>query len=204
MKKILIFSLILPIFAVSCSVILGAKKNQLTEEKVQNYINVYKELREVAPEILESINKDPKNADIGKEQYSKIEDIIKNGGFENYADFIYTNAKIGSVFSIMQAQKGMTTFENMNQSGNEMFDDAVKEIQKLIDDPNTPEETKEELRKQIVEMQQGQNVMNDNYEKNEKLAKLVLKNVEKISGLIVNRNLLIKSVDLQGFAADFF
>ncbi|MBN2890325.1 MAG: hypothetical protein JXL97_00525 [Bacteroidales bacterium] len=188
MKQILLLGLTISMFFTSCIVMAGAKKNKLTEEKVQNYINVYMELRSAAPDILENINKDPENADIGKEEYKKIESIIKDGGFENYADFVYTNAKIGSVFSIIQAQKGMNNFENLNESSNDMFEEGIKEIQKVIDDPETPEETRQELIAQIDEMKQSQILMNDTYEQNEDLAKFVLKGVEKISGLIVNED----------------
>lgn len=188
MKRTIALFVVFAVLFSSCAVISGAKKNKLTEEKVQNYINVYKELREQAPEILENINQDPKNADIGKEEYKKIKKLIDNGGFESYAEFVYTNAKIGSVFSILQAQKGMENFDNMNDSGNDMFDDAIAEIQKNIDNPETPEDVRQELIKQIEEMKEGQDLMNETFEKNEELAKFVLKTVDKISGLIVDEN----------------
>ena len=185
MKKLLFFSLIISFLFFSCSVI-SSKKDGLTDEKVENYIKVYKELRENAPGMLENINKDPENADIGKQEYVKFVKIIKDGGFKDFKDFIYTNAKIGSIFSILQAQKGMNVSENMQGSGNDMFADGIAEIQKQIDNPDVPEDTKEELIVQIEEMKQQQALMNETYEKNEKIAKIVLKSVKKISGLIVS------------------
>jgi len=164
---------------------LGVRNTKLTDEKEQNYINVYKELREAAPEILENINKDPQNADIGLAQYKKIENIIIGGGFTNYEDFIYTNAKIGSIFSIMQAEKSMTTFENKNESGNEMFEDAIRQFEELINDPDTPEDMKAEYKKSIEEIREAQNEMNDEYGNNLKWANAVL-SAQKISGLVVD------------------
>ena len=164
---------------------MGVRNTKLTDEKEQNYINVYKELREAAPEILENINKDPQNADIGLAQYKKIENIIIGGGFTNYEDFIYTNAKIGSIFSIMQAEKSMTTFENKNESGNEMFEDAIRQFEELINDPDTPEDMKAEYKKSIEEIREAQNEMNDEYGNNLKWANAVL-SAQKISGLVVD------------------
>lgn len=185
MKKTILFSLVISIFFTSCIAAI-MKKDTLTEEKVGNYIEVYEKLREEAPDILENINKDPENADIGKEEYDKFLKIIKKGGFESFADFVYTNAKIGSVFSLIQAEKGMDNFENMNESGNDMFDESIAEIQKIIDDSQTPEETRKELIQQITDIKENQKLMNDSYVDNEEIAEFVMKSVKTISGLIVS------------------
>ena len=182
-KNVFIISLFFISLIYSCTF---SEKSSLTDEKVKNYIEVYKQLREEAPIILEKINSNPKNADIGQEQYATIQNIIKDGGFDNYAQFVMVNAKIGSIFSIIQANSGMEKFENLVESGDDLIDDGIALIKEQLDDPEVPEETKVELRKTLKELQKGQNESNDNWKKNEKIAKIVMKTTKKISGLIVS------------------
>lgn len=75
---------------------------------------------------MESINRDLKNAELGKDEYAKIEEIIANGGF-NYYEFVVINAKIGSIFSILKAQSGT---ENLTENSQELTNDGTGKLQK--------------------------------------------------------------------------
>ncbi len=185
-NQIITIALIISIILSSCTLAL-TKRYHLTEDDILNYIEVYTNLREQSPEILERINKDPKNSDIGKEEYNKIRDIIIDGGFESFADFVYINSKIGTVFSLIQAQKGMETFENLHEDSADAIQKSIEELQKIIDDPSTPDDTKMELQKQILELQKNQQTLNNDWTNNKKWADLVLKSTKKISGLIVSK-----------------
>ncbi len=179
-------SISLILFLLSCSLI--DKKESLTGEQIENYIETYTQLREEAPEILESINIDPKNAELGKEQYAKIQKIIKEGGFDNYSQFIITNAKIGSIFSILQAETGMENFEDLNENSNKMLDDGIAEIDKILNDPDIPEDIKVEQRKIKEELLKGTKQLEESWKKNKKWADKVMKSTKKFTGLFISED----------------
>lgn len=175
---------LISIILFSCGVV--DTGGDLTEQKIENYIDVYQKLREIAPDILEQINKNPENSDIGLEKFSEIESVIKDGGFRSFADFVRTNAKIGAIFTVIQANSAMENYEDLNEWSNESFDSGIAEYEKLIADPNIPEENKKEYRQAIEELKKSQNEVNDDWDANKKWANLVLKGVNKIKGLIVS------------------
>jgi hypothetical protein len=185
--KILKLFLILSFFFISsCS---NWFSNQsLTEDDVKNYINVYKELRAKAPEILEVVNQNPKNADIGLEQYKKIENIIKDGGFESYYNFVFVNSKIGLIFSLMQGQKGLSIYANTMTTSDSIFNDMIDMLQQQVDDPNTNTETRIEFKRQIQELKQQRLNNQLLYEKNEKWAKLIFNAAKKIENMYVSES----------------
>lgn len=185
MKTFTFFAVVVSILIFSCQGIDEAKSLQLTDENIQNYIAAYKNLREAAPDILQSINENP-SAEEGQEQFSGIESAIMDAGLANYPQFVLLNAKIGSTFSIIQASKGMDRFQNLQNSSNTMFDDGMKAIQEQIDDPNIPEETKASLRETLEELKANQQEMNDTYEQNRVWADFVMETVEDITGYIVS------------------
>lgn len=186
MKKVqIIISIAVILFLLSCSLI--DQKESLTSSQVENYLDVYTEIREEAPEILEAINKNPKNAEVGKEQYQKIQSIIKNSEFENYAQFIVINAKIGTIFSLIKAQDGMEDFENLNENSNKMIDDGIAEIDKILNDPEISEEIKAEQRKLKEELLKNAEKLNIDWDKNKKWAEKVLKSTKKISGMFISK-----------------
>ncbi len=185
MRKTTIFiSVALILFLLSCSLI--DKKESLTDEQIENYIATYTQLREESPEILESINIDPKNAELGKEEYAKIQEIITNGGFDNYYQFIVTNAKIGSIIGILKAQSGSENIENLTDNNQELIDDGIAEIEKILNDPSISEEIKEEQRKLKEELIKGTEKLQKNWDKNKKWAKKVMKSTKKITGLFIS------------------
>jgi hypothetical protein len=180
---ILIFGLLI---FFSCGII--NKEDGLTEDQIKNYAETYKNLKEKAPDILQQINQDPENSDIGADKFGEIESIITDGGFRSYQEFVIVNTKIGAIFSIMQANSSMENFEDMNESGNQSFESGIAELERLIADPNTPEDVKNEYRKTIEELKQAKQEVNESYTENKKWADLVMKGADKIQGLIVSEN----------------
>ena len=186
MKNVKI-SIILSVFIISSCSYWFSKKS-LTEEDVKNYVNVYKELRAQAPEILEVVNKNPQNADIGLEQYRKIENIIKEGGFESYYDFIFVNSKIGLIFSLLQGQKGLSIYANTMTTSDSLFNATIDMLQQQVDDPNTNTETKIEFKRQIEELKQQRQNNQLLFEKNQKWAKLVFNTAKRIQNMYVSKS----------------
>lgn len=138
--------------------------------------------------MLEAINNDPDNTEkAGQEQYEVVEEIIQGSGLTDYAEFATLNAKIGSVFTIIQAESGMTKFENLQDSSNSMLDEGIAELQKNLNDPDVPEETKEELRITLKELEKGKKELNESYSKNLKMANFVMDQVKNVSGFIVDK-----------------
>lgn len=184
MRKTTIFiSISLILFLLSCTLI--DKKESLTDQQIENYIATYTQLKEEAPEMLESINKNPKNAELGKEEYAKIEKIITNGGF-NYYEFVVINAKVGSIFSIIQAHSVIENLENLAENNQELIDSGIAEIDKILNDPRISEEVKEEQLKLKEELLKGTEKLQKNGKKNEKWVKKIMKSTKKISGLFIS------------------
>ncbi len=171
----------------SCSQVTG-KKGTLTDQKIQNYIKAYKGLRENAPGMLKNLNENGETVDAGKAGFADFEKIIKEAGMENYPDFVRTNAKIGVIFSLIEANKGLTRSGNLERSSKAMIDDGIAFLEKQIADPNVPEETKAELRKQILEQKKNKKKLTDTYDKNTGIANLVIEKVQKIQGMVVNES----------------
>ena len=180
-----IFFVIFIIFLSSCVPGLD-NKSSLTDEKVEIYINVYKKLRENTPEILQNINESDNGTESGMLGFTEFEKIITDGGLEGYSEFIRLNAKIGTVFSIIQANKGMDTFEKLSTESIQMFDDNIKSLEEQLNDPEIPNETKNDIKETIKQLKEGKVELNNSFSKNEKIAKLVLENVQKLSKLIVS------------------
>jgi len=184
MKNILLSTLFSALI-ISCTQITG-EKGTLTNEQVENYIKAYTKLKEVAPDILIDINENSDESKVGKDGFDSIEKIIKDCGIESYAEFVRLNAKIGTVFSILQAHRGMDQQANLQESGQDMFNDSYRLIEEQLNDPEVPEETKEELRKTLEELKQSSNELKESYESNKIIADWVMGKVQKISGLLVN------------------
>lgn len=186
MKKIIIAGII-TLFIFSCSQITG-EKGTITNEQVENYLEAYKNLREKAPEILKDINENSDQSKAGKEGYDSVERIIQESGLESYAQFVRLNAKIGTIFSMLQAHKGLNSQENLYESGQDMFDDSNRFIEEQLNDPEVPEETKVELRKTLEELKQNSNELKESYVSNKAIADWVMNKAEKIQGLLVNES----------------
>ena len=175
------------LFLASCGVFTDKDKKCLTDNDIASYIKAYKNMKEKAPSMLEQVNKD-KDADVkGKEGFATFEGAIKDGGIADYPTFVKMNAKIGAIFSVMQANSFMEDMGTMTEDGMKTMDNSVKTFDSLINDPNTPEDAKAEYRKAKEETQQGKKDVGENWEKNKKWADLVMEKVNKITGIIVDQ-----------------
>jgi len=181
-------TIVILFFITSCKTQKMAIGIRLTDENVAQYIRAYTSLRKKAPHILEAINNDPNNSRTAINQYQSIEGTIKESGLKDYPMFVLLNAKIGSVFSLLQAEKGMDRFANLNSSSNVMLDDGIAEIERLLNDPVVPEDSKADLRQTLAELKAGKNELNTEYSHNKKIADWVIDKTTKITGLIVNKN----------------
>jgi hypothetical protein len=164
------------------------EKGTLTDEKVTQYIKAYKSLREKAPGMLEKFNKNGESVQAGQDGFVDFESAIKESGLSSYAEFVMLNAKIGTVFGIIQGTKGMDQFKDMYAKGMTAMDEGRKTLQKQLDDPNVPEGSKAELRKSLEELNQAQQNVKQDYSKNMKWGNFVMDNVKKLSGLVVNES----------------
>ncbi len=186
MKTYIILSVLMLLVLSHCQVAENARNLELTDENVSRYLRAYKALRESAPGMLEELNQQGETPDAGQKQFANAESMITGAGLKDYPEFVILNAKIGAVFSIMQATKGMDRFKNLQESSNRMMDSGMEEIQKQLDNPDVPEETKVELRKMLEELQAGQQQLNQEYDKNKNWADFVMKKAKKITGTIVS------------------
>ena len=181
MKNIILFFLIS--IVISSCIFNSSDKKCLTDEDIANYIKVYNNLKKQAPSMLQEVNAD-KDADVaGKQGYDDFEKTVKDGGIADYAAFVKMNAKIGAVFSIMQANSFMEDMGEMTTDGMSQLDDATNMYDSLINDPNTPEAAKAEYRRAKEETQKGKQEISQNWEENKKWADMVLEKVNKISGI---------------------
>lgn len=131
----------------ACDKIPGAPQlPKLTEKKVKSYIKAQKNLQKLGPDVARQFS-DPTRIDFDQasKEFSKVDKAVKGAGFESYADFVATNAVIAKVWSDMQAGKFMEQMDDMQAAG-------AKQIQEAIDNPDTPPETKAQLKKQLAEM----------------------------------------------------
>ena len=172
----------------SCFVLDKLKALKLTDKKIDQYIAAYNNLKKKMPQLLQEMNKNPQNKDIGKNQFEQINSLIKETGIKDYTEFVLLNAKIGSIFSIIQGEKGMSDFEKLKEKGDKMLSDGEKQLMEQINNPDIPEETKAELKKALEEIRQSTKNISDTYANNTKWANLVMDKVKGVSNLMVDKN----------------
>ena len=168
----------------------GFIKNEITlkEQDVLNYISVYKVLRTQAPEILKSINTGPESNISEREGFQLFLKIIQKGGFKNYENFVWTNAKIGAIISLLQAESGMDRFNSLNTESMSSIDQGIKELEKVLSDPNLSDETRMDIHHTLVELQESRRKLMAEWEKNKPYADWILDKAKSISGLILNES----------------
>ena len=160
----------------------GGKNEPLTTQNIDAYLNAYKDLRTSAPEFLNQANSG--NVDDQKQGFTDFESVIKNHGL-SYTEFVKINAKVGGIYSVLNAESYMGEMGTKIADGNTQFDDGVKQLKEQIDNPDVPEETKVELRKSIEALKAGKKEVNTDYEKNKYWADLVLDKVKSISNQFI-------------------
>lgn len=127
-----------------------APAGELTDERVQNYINAVKKLHKLGPKLPQKIA-ESKNNQVGKvDLYNEIDQLVKDEGFTDYFDFVRINAKVAWAWNISQGHIAMDKFQKMNDNGIKQIDEALKT-------PNLPQETRQELLKAKEEIQKNWN-----------------------------------------------
>ncbi len=162
MQKKLFFLIISFLLVLSCS-----PKVKLTDETIEKYLKAYKGMKAVSPELAKNISTNKVNIAQGMEGFNKIESVIKNAGFTNYAEFVKVNAAIAWSFSKVQGEKFMSeTNKNVNS--------GLATIDKQLNSPNVPEAVKKQLRIQREQLVKD-------YSKNKPWADLVISGVSKLT-----------------------
>ena len=170
LKILLVNILILNAF--SCKEV---KNEPLTNKQVEAYLNTYKELRNTAPDMLEKANSG--SLDAQKEGLTQFTTILEKNGL-NYTGFIRLNAKIGAIYSVVNAEHFMENIQKQVDDSKKHIEEGIKLMQEQIDDPEVPEETKEELRKSIEDLKATEKGMKLQHGKNKLQAEAVLKKVK--------------------------
>lgn len=137
---------------------------ELTEDLIERYIVAYGKLKALGPNIAEEFNKNGSNP---MTQYQQIEQIITESGFDSFAQFVKTNAKIAWAFSIAQGHAGKGRFAKLQSDSEKMIIDQ-------INNPEVPEEVKVELRKNLETLRQ-------NWKKNAPWADYALKIISNLT-----------------------
>lgn len=183
MKKLPILFAGLFLFMVySCGT--GEKAPSLTPQKIEAYLNSYNELRKKAPDVLTKANSE--NVDIQSQGFSEFETQLKNNGL-SYKEFIIINAKVGAIFSILNAQDFMNSMGTMKEEGLDQMDEGMKQMLEQIKDPSVPAEAKEEMKKALEEMKKSKGTINAEFDKNKGWADLVLNKTKGITNLFISK-----------------
>jgi hypothetical protein len=185
-KRLLKFALIVCVsqLIISCAGGNGPKNVTLTTQKIEAYLNSYIEMREKTPQILSDVN--TKMVDIEKVGVGDFEAICSKNGI-SFKDFVVLNAKVGAVYSILNAEDFMNMMGNMKADGDVQLDEGMKQMQAQIDDPNFPAEAKEEMKKALEEMKKNKAKINSEFEKNKEWADLVLDKTKSISNVFIDK-----------------
>jgi len=182
MKKIgNLFLAMLLLIIIGCRGV-GGKNEPLTTQKIDAYLNAYKDLRTAAPEFLNQANSG--SLDTQKQGFSDFEGVLKNHGL-SYMEFVKINAKVGGIYSVLNAESFMGDMGTKIDQGNSQFDDGIKQMQDQINNPDVPEETKVELRKSIEALKSGKKDVNTDYEKNKYWADLVMDKMKSVSNQFI-------------------
>ncbi len=132
-KVLLIFSVV---FFAACGLISSYK---LTDALVQSYIKAYASLKAMGvtqgPQGIQQLQ--------GTQGFGKMEKIVKEAGFKDFREFLLVNFEIGKVMSLLQSNEYITQMQQMSSEDNPAY-------KSILEDPDVPESSKEEVRKQLA------------------------------------------------------
>ena len=148
-----------------CSVAKGGDA-PITDAQVESYIKAYRNLKGLGPGIAERYKQGETPPD-GQADFAKIESAIKSAGFSGYPDFVRTNARIAWAFNTAEGQAFMNDMAKN-------VDDGEKQMQAAIDNPDTPEAAK-------VELRAGKAKLHAEYMKNKGWANVSMKVANKLT-----------------------
>lgn len=134
-----------------------------SEQQLQDYIKLYNQLKTAAPTTLEKLNEAEEDITQSGE-YANFEKMIQDAGMA-YPDFVNLNAKVGTIYSFSEINAG--TFKEINDMQQEQLQSTIDDIQKMLDDPETPESAKPQLRQSLEQAKKGKVGFQDMYANNQ-------------------------------------
>lgn len=156
----------------------GVKVNR---QVLNNYINLFKELKAHSPEGIEMINELNPSAQ-RHPQFAALSIIMEKYGLA-YEEFVKLNAKIGVIYGVLQFNM-QNLQEQSNQTVGQM-NEMAESIKEMINDPDVPEEKKAELREALKKTEEGGrdlgNMWKNNKEKAQGMIKQARKRLQKIA-----------------------
>ncbi|HEY9842809.1 MAG: hypothetical protein ACAI44_03835 [Candidatus Sericytochromatia bacterium] len=125
---------------------------QLDDQVVEHYIQAYRQIRAVSPQLAASLKKPDFTAADGQAGYDQIEAAVKQAGFRDMGEFVQVNARIGMAFSQLHGAAFMGEMDQKVKQGLAQLDNQLK-------NPKLPAETRKQLettRQQLLsQYQQG-------------------------------------------------
>ncbi|MCB1178687.1 MAG: hypothetical protein KDK36_13965, partial [Leptospiraceae bacterium] len=137
-----------------------SESGDLTDEKVERYIQTVKVLRKYGTNLPQKFAENEGDASLPIKIYEEIVEVIESNGFKDFPDFLRINAKIAWAWNISQGDLALENFQGLTDS-------SIEQLDKAINDPEIPEEIKEELRESKKEIL-------ENWKKNKKYAKMTM------------------------------
>lgn len=161
----------------------GTSGSNLSDATMIKYLQVFQELKAASSDVLELINENEPSA--GQQaEFSSLQGIIENSGM-NYEDFIAINNKIGTIYSISEANMG--TYQNIADANAGQMDEMINSIQEMIDDPAVPASEKDRLRASLQEAKNGKDQLSNMFEQNKEKAAKMYKTIQKKLGKIASQ-----------------
>jgi len=180
-----IFSLLLVITVVFSGCFL-IKKVDLNDDLIKSYLQAYKNVKKVAPDLAKNGAIDINAA---KNSFSKIESEIKAAGMKDFAQFVLVTEAVMWAFSKLQSDKYMSQMDKMTkgdfsdvEGGNNLQNaqsDIETSMREILDNPDIPDETKNQIRAQLAssnkEIKDNMTNIRADFDKNKKWADIILK-----------------------------
>jgi hypothetical protein len=107
-----------------------------------------------------------------------------------YPEFVELNAKVGTIYSFSEIN--MQTFNEMEDMNQAQLESSIKDLQKLVDDPNTPESQKAALRNSIEQIKSGKEQFAAAAEANkDKKMNMVRRAQQKLGGIATESEIML-------------
>lgn len=105
----------------------------LTDDLVKKYMDVMPKLKEKGANM--SVDSDLE----GLYRYKQLENVVQEAGFKDFSEFVGTHTKIA--YAIVSLEVGKNTNIDMDK----IREEAAKEMEKAMNDPNLTAEQKEQM-----------------------------------------------------------
>lgn len=124
------------------------KEQPLTEDKLLSYIDALQS-------VLQATGEEDLKAFTRRHQlYSQVRHAIEATGWTP-EDFYWTGRKIAAVWSMVASMENIKP-ENIKEQYQTQTQAAIREFENMLEDPNIPESSKEEIRKSIQQLKESE------------------------------------------------